>query len=221
MAEKIKAILFDMDGTVLDSEGIFSDAQIELLKEYNIKSNHSELEEFKGMSHYIFYPSFMKKFNIVEDIDIIRFKLRNHLHNIMETKLKYIKGFENFYISIIRGSNLKTGLVTNTTRTTFKKIQQFINIDYYFSFVITITEAIEPKPSPKPYLQAMNHFSIKPSETLIIEDSKTGLISAVDSGAQVIGLTTSLLPNQIKKISSKIVVVDSYSEIKKIVNFKH
>ena len=126
MAEKIKAILFDMDGTVLDSEGIFSDAQIELLKEYNIKSNHSELEEFKGMSHYIFYPSFMKKFNIVEDIDIIRFKLRNHLHNIMETKLKYIKGFENFYISIIKDSNLKTGLVTNTTRTTFKKIQQFI-----------------------------------------------------------------------------------------------
>ena len=36
MAERIKAILFDMDGTVLDSEGIFSDAQIELLKEYNI-----------------------------------------------------------------------------------------------------------------------------------------------------------------------------------------
>ena len=68
MAEKIKAILFDMDGTVLDSEGIFSDAQIELLKEYNIKSNHSELEEFKGMSHYIFYPCFMKKFRMKSSI---------------------------------------------------------------------------------------------------------------------------------------------------------
>ena len=67
----------------------------------------------------------------------------------------------------------------------------------------------------------MNHFSINPSETLIIEDSKTGLISAIDSGAKVIGLTTSLLPDQIKKISSNIIVVDSYSEIKKIVNFKH
>ena len=61
---KIKGILFDMDGTVLDSEGLFEAAQIKLLNEYNITAERSALAEFKGMSYKDFYPCFMKKFNL-------------------------------------------------------------------------------------------------------------------------------------------------------------
>ena len=47
---KIEGVLFDMDGTVLDSEGLFEQAQLLLLEEYGVISSNSELEEFKGMS---------------------------------------------------------------------------------------------------------------------------------------------------------------------------
>ena len=54
------------------------------------------------------------------------------------------------------------------------------------------------------------------SQTLIIEDSKTGLLSAVKSKAHVIGITTSLTKDQIKDIDKNITVVNSYHEINKI-----
>ena len=61
-----------------------------------------------------------------------------------------------------------------------------------FSLFLTASESREPKPSPVPFIQAMDDLALTSDNTLIIEDSQTGLLSAVGSGAQVIGITTSL-----------------------------
>ena len=53
-----------MDGTVLDSEGLFDRAQLRLLDEYGITVDADALSEFKGMSYKHFYPKFMSKFNL-------------------------------------------------------------------------------------------------------------------------------------------------------------
>ena len=213
MTNNIKGILFDMDGTVLDSEGLFDESQLLLLKEYSINASICDLEEFKGMSYKDFYPLFMKKFNIDSDIDTIRLKLRTYLHQSMKNNLKFIDGFEYFYNSFIKDNELKVGLVTNTTRLTYEKIRTYINIDDYFSFVLTVNESKKPKPSPVPYIQAMDSLSLDVKETLIIEDSKTGLESAIKSKAKVVGITTSLTDSQIKNIDNNIIVVKSYSDI--------
>jgi beta-phosphoglucomutase-like phosphatase (HAD superfamily) len=202
-----------MDGTVLDSEGLFDKAQIKLLNGYGISVDATELSEFKGMSYKDFYPQFMNKFQITGDVNSIRSKLRAYLHRIMEGNLRYINGFEDFYSIFIRGTSIKVGLVTNTTRLTYQKIETCINIGDYFQFSITATESKEPKPSPVPYIQAMDDLSLDLNQTLIIEDSKTGLVSALGSGARVIGITTSLSKNKIKDIDSSIYVVGSYAEI--------
>ena len=60
----------------------------------------------------------------------------------------------------------------------------------------------------------MGHFSSKPNQTVIFEDSKTGLRSAVNSKANVIGLTTSLSKKNIKEIDENILVIDSYHNLK-------
>ena len=213
MINNIKGILFDMDGTVLDSEGLFDESQLLLLKEYSINASICDLEEFKGMSYKDFYPLFMKKFNIDSDIDTIRLKLRTYLHQSMKNNLKFIDGFEYFYNSFIKDNELKVGLVTNTTRLTYEKIRTYINIDDYFSFVLTVNESKKPKPSPVPYIQAMDSLSLDVKETLIIEDSKTGLESAIKSKAKVVGITTSLTDSQIKNIDNNIIVAKSYSDI--------
>jgi|TARA_B100001540_G_scaffold253296_1_gene229887 HAD superfamily hydrolase (TIGR01509 family) len=211
--KNINGILFDMDGTILDSEDLWDKAQIQFLKENDIVATPNDFGDFKGLSYKHFYPLFIKKFNIQSSINDIRFKLRTYLYKIMETELKYIKGFEDFYKTHIKGTKLKVGLVTNTTRLSYQKIQTCINVNDYFDFVITANEAKEPKPSPIPYLQAMDFLSLHPNETIIIEDSKIGLISAINSKAKVIGITTSLTDEEITKIDKNILIANSYDDI--------
>ena len=80
----------------------------------------------------------------------------------MEKDLKYIEGFEEFYKNYINNFNFKTAIVTNTTRLSYQKIEQCVNISKYFNFSITVTESKAPKPSPIPFLQAMDHLKLKP-----------------------------------------------------------
>ena len=208
-----RGILFDLDGTVLDSEGLFDKAQAQYLKENNILVSKNDLSDFKGLSYKDFYPRFIKKFKLSESKDNIRHKIRTYLHKIMEKELRYICGFETFFKSYILNKGFKVGLVTNTTRATYNKIRSILNIDDYFQFVITATESQKPKPSSLPYLEAMESLCLDPKETLIIEDSKTGLISAVNSGAHVVGLKTSLSSHQMQCISKKIYAINHFREL--------
>ena len=210
---KYSGILFDMDGTVLDSEGLFDKAQLRFLKENDILVSNEDLSEFKGLSYKHFYPRFMSKFNITGAVDGIRLKLRTYLHEIMETELEYIEGFEEFYNSYILGHQVKVGIVTNTTRLSYQKIDQCVGIGNYFPYSLTASESREPKPSPVPFIQAMDELKLTSDKTLIIEDSQTGLLSAVGSGAQVIGITTSLSKQDILNIDNSIHVVDTYQDI--------
>tara|TARA_B000000437_G_scaffold216550_1_gene192859 strand:+ start:350 stop:1033 length:684 start_codon:yes stop_codon:yes gene_type:complete len=210
---KYSGILFDMDGTVLDSEGLFDKAQLRFLKENDILVSSEDLSEFKGLSYKHFYPRFMSKFNITGAVDGIRLKLRTYLHEIMETELEYIEGFEEFYNSYILGHQVKVGIVTNTTRLSYQKIDQCVGIGNYFPYSLTASESREPKPSPVPFIQAMDELKLTSDKTLIIEDSQTGLLSAVGSGAQVIGITTSLSKQDILNIDNSIHVVDTYQDI--------
>ena len=211
---QIKGILFDMDGTVLASEGLFDKAIKIFLEEKNIIIKSQELNIFKGLSYKDFYPKFTKKFKIRDEVELIRKRIRTNLYKLMETDLKYINGFKSFHKDIIKYSDIKTAVVTNTTRKSYEKIQSIVNINKYFNYSITVTEAKKPKPSPEPYLQAMERLNLKPTNTIIIEDSKTGFLSALKTKSKVVGITTTLRGQEIKNISKDIQIAKSYLEIK-------
>ena len=134
----------------------------------------------------------------------------------METDLEYIKGFKSFYKNVIKDSNIKIALVTNTTRKSYQKIQSIVNINKYFNYTITVSETKKPKPNPDPYLQAMKKLKLKPQSTMIIEDSKTGLLSALKTKSIVVGITTTTSKREIKKLNENIKIVASYFELEKV-----
>ena len=211
---QIKGILFDMDGTVLASEGLFDKAIKIFLEEKNIIIKSQELNIFKGLSYKDFYPKFTKKFKIRDEVELIRKRIRTNLYKLMETDLKYINGFKSFHKDIVKYSDIETAVVTNTTRKSYEKIQSIVNINKYFNYSITVTEAKKPKPSPEPYLQAMERLNLIPTNTIIIEDSKTGFLSALKTKSKVVGITTTLRGQEIKNISKDIQIAKSYLEIK-------
>ena len=88
---KIHAIIFDMDGTVLESEGLFSLAEQKLLVDYGVHVNLDALSEFRGMSEDDFYPHFIDKFQISDSIENLKFKLKEHLFTKSRSKCLKLK----------------------------------------------------------------------------------------------------------------------------------
>ena len=211
----IKAILFDMDGTVLESEGLFAKAEHQVLVDYGINVDISDLNMFRGMPEDLFYREFKKRYHLNQDRLIIQKKIKKNLYRLYKTELTYVNGFKDFYKKHVISVKRKTALVTNTSLDIVKEVVNSINISTYFNHIITSSDVSEPKPSAIPYLVAMRTLSVEPSECIIIEDSTSGLLSAISSGARVFGIQTTLSEADIAKISSEIISVLDYGELSK------
>lgn len=100
-------------------------------------------------------------------------------------KIKIVSGFVEF-AKILKKGNFKTGLVTSTSRDFTKIILSKTQTIDYFDKVITREDCSVGKPKPDIYLLAMRLLRINPKDTIIFEDSQSGLRAAVESGATVI-----------------------------------
>ena len=210
---QIKGILFDLDGTVIDSESLYQKGEIKLFKEYGVDIPEKDWKIFRGTTEQDFYTISMKKYNIKEDREIFINKGRKYIKSEFDKGLVYKRDFIKFYNYI--KDKYKLGLVTASPLKSFNYVNKILNIKKYFSNVITNDDTNKSKPDPQPYILMMSRLNLNPSNTLIIEDSINGMVSAKSSKAYVAAITGSVsekdMPNPdfiIKYFSELIEIIE-------------
>ena len=184
-----KAYLFDLDGTLIMSDDIYYSTWGELLQDYNITIT-AEIYET-----YIYGNS----------DEVVRDKL--NLPDISLKKdqlfLKYIDHIRIvsnsiYFIKELKAKGNKIAVVTNSNRNIAETILKYINLDKYIDYLVIGNECKSPKPSPEPYLKAIEYFKIDKNSVIIFEDSKTGLLSASSiSPKLIVGIETSYSKNEL------------------------
>ena len=188
--DNIQAILFDMDGVVIDSEKLYSQSEKGLLSQYGVSFDDSDWLKIKGCTEKQFYDLVYSKFNIdIPRNDLIK-QGREFLKKIFSDNLKYMDGFNDIF-SILR-KKYKLGLVTSTGIELVKHIDEILSIYEKFDIVITSADTDLHKPNPDPYLTAMKHLNVEPKQCIVIEDSIQGIKAGKAAGSSVIALEGSL-----------------------------
>ena len=188
--DQIKAILFDMDGVVVDSEKLYSQSEKKLLAQYGVKFDQSDWHYIKGCTEKQFYDLVYAKFNINIPRDQLIDKGRNFLKNIFTQKLDYMNGFNEIH-SIFK-KQYKLALVTSTGPELVNHIDSLLSIYEKFDVVITSNDTTIHKPQPEPYLIAMDRLQLQPNQCIIFEDSIQGIKAGKAAGSYVIALEGSL-----------------------------
>ncbi|PIS28825.1 MAG: hypothetical protein COT43_05595 [Candidatus Marinimicrobia bacterium CG08_land_8_20_14_0_20_45_22] len=187
--QKIRAIVFDFDGVVVDSEPLYERAEARLFAEYGVTIPTSDWRLFKGLSDCDFFTLCKEKYGIREELSVLQKKGKCLLKEEIRNNLRYIDGFEDF-IQEIRSSFL-IGLVTSTQRTFMNWIFQNTPIRNHFEMMITAENVSHQKPQPEPYLKMAELMQIRPEEMIVLEDSLNGVKSAMSSGAVTIAFLSS------------------------------
>jgi HAD superfamily hydrolase (TIGR01509 family) len=181
----LKHILFDHDGTLIDSEILCIDMMLTILEPYGFKMSKSEYGgRFPGLLDYQILEIIAKEYNISFDANEIIKKLHKQHVARFDQELKAIPGIT----SLLRGLKITKSVVSNASREhierCMKKVRLRNSID---GQLFSAYEVEKPKPEPDVYLQALHTLKLSPNETIVVEDSPTGVKAGKAAGLRVIG----------------------------------
>ena len=186
----IKAILFDMDGVVIDSEKLYSKSEQKLFDKYGINFSDSDWDYIKGCTEKEFYNLVYSKYSPTISREDLILEGRLYLKAIFSSKLEYMDGFNDIYP--ILSKEYKLALVTSTGLDIVNHIDKILSIRKKFDFIITSEDTKKHKPNPDPYVKAMNTLNFNSNECIVVEDSIQGIKSGKISGCNVVALEGSV-----------------------------
>lgn len=179
VGKKKKLALFDLDGTLFDTNEVNYRAYKEAVEAVGFEFEHEY-----WYSHCIgrHYKDFLSDMGI-NDEELLK-KIHKLKKNCYKNYLNYAQ--ENLHlfeiINLIK-QNYYIALVTTASKKNVYDILNTFNRTALFDKIFTQEDVTKMKPNPEGYLKAMEYFKIKPEETIIFEDSDAGLEAAKSSGA--------------------------------------
>ncbi len=182
----IKAVLFDMDGVLIDSETHHIKAMQQILKEeLDLEVDAEEIGQFSGLT----YIEKLKKIGIKNNIEKLSKKTNNRYIQIIRKQIKLSPGTRDL-LEIISKTNLKSALVTASNKEQTNLILEKTRSKKYFDIVITGNDVKNRKPDPECYMLAAKKLDLRPKECVVIEDSIVGLTAAKEAGMKCIARPT-------------------------------
>ena len=224
----IKAIIFDLDGTLVQTEILkaHSYASALSLLSGNSVSEEEVVQNFKnyvGLSRADVAKNMVQDYweqlkhisnQKVETVNLLIEKRLENYNRMLETPnvlQKYFCKNTIGFLKEVKQDNFLTGLATMSNRIQVKNVLQIMGIQDHFNFVITRDEITNSKPHPEIYLQMKNKLKVEADECVVIEDSVTGVKAALSAKMNVFVVTNSITKESVRKsklLDKKFIIED-------------
>ena len=180
------AVLFDMDGTIIDSEPYWIASEQSLAAEHNGTWTTIDSLDVIGKDLNESSKLFKERTNIPLGIDEIKNRLSNDVQSKLSKVVPWRPGAKELLLEL-RKRGVKTALVTMSLRRMAQQVVDAIPFDA-FDVIVAGDEVVRGKPHPEAYEKAAALLGLHPSKCIAFEDSVTGLTSAEAAGTYAIGI---------------------------------
>lgn len=190
----IKAIIFDFDGTILDTETAWYNAFRDAYKEHGVDLTLDLYSQCIGTSLHTFNPYEYLMTELKLPIDKQVFKKSVHEQHSALMEVEQIRPGVIDYLKLAKDAGLKIGLASSSSLEWVEKYLNQLGIRDYFECIRTSDNVAHVKPDPELYNQALACLGVEASEAVAIEDSPNGARAAAAAGMHCI-----VVPNTITK----------------------
>jgi len=182
----IKAVIFDMDGVLIDAREWHYEALNKALRLFGVEiSRYEHLVTFDGL------PT-KKKLHMLSMENRLPYGLHQFINDLKQDYTMEIVNasckpvFQHEYaLSKLKGNGYRLAVCSNSVRNTIEVMMQRAGLTEYLDFFLSNEDVKNSKPDPEMYTTAINKLGLQPAECLIVEDNENGIKAATASGAHV------------------------------------
>ena len=215
-AHDFQAILFDLDGVLIDSEPLHEKAQRLVFAEHDLAVPDEFFAHVKGKTEEDVFGHVVEHY--ARHLDAAALVARKHaVYEEIFGELEPVDGAHAFLQRRHR-EGLPLGLTTSATPEDQRRTFARFGLEDYFGAVVTVADVAHPKPHPEPYLTTARRLGADPARCLVIEDSAHGVEAGRRAGCTVAALTTSFDREELSRAGAH-VVAETFEELARTLGF--
>ncbi len=184
MLQNIEAVLFDLDGSLVDSMWIWRDIDIAYLGSFGIPLPEGLQEDIEGMSFSETAEYFKKRFQLPDSVEEIK-ETWNRMAWDKYTHQVPLKDGAGEFIHYCRNHGIRLGIASSNSRTLVEKVMEVHGLIHCFDGIVTACDVEKGKPAPDVYLEAARVCGVSPDKCLVFEDIVPGILAGKAAGMKV------------------------------------
>jgi len=192
----LKALIFDMDGVIIDSEPLQAEIAVHVLKKLGGNPQPREFYEFIGVRNEEMWTILKERHNIKESVkEILEIHQDYKKKRFSEADVETVEGIPEL-IKEAKSRGLKIALATSSPKFLAEHILKKFDLYKYFNVLVTADDITHSKPDPEIYIKAAQFLGVKPEECIAIEDAHFGVKAAKAAGMKCIAYVNPNSGNQ-------------------------
>jgi beta-phosphoglucomutase family hydrolase len=208
----LKAVIFDMDGVLIDSEPFHLMVNKRIFEKLGINVSEEEYQNFIGTTHEYMWSKLKEKYRLPQKVaELVNMQLSGNIEFIKNENIGAIKGVIDL-LSLIKEENIKIGIASSSPEEVIELVINKLGISDYFSAIVSGEGLKKGKPAPDIFLKTARFLDTEPSNCVVIEDSEKGVNAAKAAGMKCIGFRNQNTGGQ--DLSNADLIVDNYNSIK-------
>ncbi|MEG1458832.1 MAG: HAD family phosphatase [Acetivibrio sp.] len=184
MLNNIDAVIFDLDGTLVDSMWMWKQIDIEYLSRYHIELPEKLQFEIEGMSFSETALYFKEKFNLSDSLEKIKSDWNTMAFEKYKKEVPFKKGAIDF-LHYLKEKRIKTGIATSNSKDLVNAVINSHGVCHLFDSIHTSCEVKKGKPAPDIYNLVAKDLETEPEQCLVFEDVIQGIMAGKNAGMKV------------------------------------
>lgn len=210
--KEIQAVIFDMDGVIVDSEPRHEKAILEVVREIGYGENHGiRFADWIGRTDHELWVDFISRHKPAHSLPELLAMKRNRMLEIVRRERPIFDGLSELVEKLSRKYSL--ALASGSELAVVQEVLKLDGLARFFPVVVTGSEVKRGKPAPDIFLRTAELLAVSPKNCAVIEDSKPGVAAGLAAGMTVVAITNTHPAAQLEHASH---VVRSYKEIEQI-----
>ena len=207
----IEAVVFDLDGVIVDSEHVWDAARETLARERGGRWHEQAQQDMMGMSSLEWSHYMHDRLGLSEAPEEISTEVVKRLESIYREELPLIDGTPEAVSRLAERWPL--AVASSSNRPIIDLVLELSGLDRYFRATVSSEEVPHGKPAPDVYLEAARRLGADPSRTAAVEDSHNGILSAKAAGMRVLAIPNVRYPPGEETLAAADVVLQSVAEL--------